>query len=108
MRMSSLPACTISLSRFVRIVESDGGCGECNRAKAVSPSLGRLVRRAAMTETQKWFVSLSSASRESQTQAGSPPVVLRLSSCRVEDAVAHDESRVVFPLPAEAETSVKE
>src|SRR5712691_9821661 len=83
MRMSSLPACTISLSRFVRIVESDGGCGECSRAKAVSPSLGRLVRRAAMTETQKRFVSLSSASRESQTKACCPaPFFLPRRGCR--------------------------
>src|SRR6266516_8228038 len=64
-----------------------------------------------MTEDQKRIGSLSNVSRESQGTAGSAP--LRSTPCALsslagglQDAAAHAESSVVFPLPAEAETSV--
>ena len=64
-----------------------------------------------MTEDQKRIGSLSNASRESQVTACSVP--LRSTPCALpspagglQDAATHAESSVVFPLPAEAETSV--
>src|SRR5215469_7537853 len=103
--MSSPRTCPISLSRCVKMVESGGASCECSMARAVFPTLGRQVRSAAMTEAQKRIGSLSNASSESQARAGSRPAARSLSSCREE--AAHAERRVVFPLPAEAETSVK-
>src|SRR5258708_24732603 len=105
MRMSSLRACPSSLSRFVRMVESGGAPCECSMARAVLPTLGRQVRNAAMTEAQKRIGSLSNASSESQARAGSRPADQGLSPGREE--AAHAERSVVFPLPAEAEASVK-
>ena len=86
--------------------EWGGASGECSMARAIFPTLGRQVRSAAMTEAQKRIGSLSSSSRESQaTSCSSPPALLPL-ACGFEDAAIHAESSVVFPLPAEAETSV--
>ena len=105
--MTSLSTCTSSWSRAVRMVESGGDWGECSMASASSPSVGKPVRRAAMTEAQKRIGSLSNASRESQATGGSSPPVLPLTPHRAEEAATHAERSVVFPLPAEAETSVK-
>src|SRR5258708_8063719 len=105
MRMSCLDTCSSSLRRLVRMVESGGASCECSRARAVFPTLGRQVRSAAMTEAQKRIGSLSNASSESQARAGSRPADQGLSPGREE--AAHAERSVVFPLPAEAETSVK-
>src|SRR5216683_8443333 len=112
MRMMSPEPCTSSLSKAVRMVESGGDWGECSKARAVCPILGRQVRSAAMTEAQKRIGSLSNASRESQVTACSAPLhsalcALPLLACGLQDAATHAESSVVFPLPAEAETSVK-
>src|SRR5258708_21645239 len=93
MKMTSRSACMISLSSVARMVESGGASLECSRAKASSPSVGRHLRRAAMHAVQKRVGSLSMASRESQATH---------CSC----LLTHAESRVVFPLPAEAETRV--
>src|SRR5260221_1871051 len=105
MRMMSPEPCMRSLSRFVRLVESRGDSGECSRARVLFPTLGRQVRSAAITEIQKRIGSLSDASSESQAKAGSRPAARLLGASRKETVQA--ERRVVFPLPAEAETSVK-
>lgn len=104
--MMSPEPCTSSLSRVVKMVESGGVSGECSKARAVCPILGRQVRRAAMTEAQKRIGSLSNVSRESQATACSAHSALPLLACGSQEAAAHAESSVVFPLPAEAETSV--
>jgi len=94
------------------MVESGGAWGECSNSCAASPQVGRRVRTAAMTESQKRIGSLSGSSRESQAQAASAPLgsALRLVPPREGtrgEAATHAESSVDFPLPAAAETSVK-
>src|SRR6266567_589354 len=74
------------------------------------------VRRAAMTEDQKWVAVLSNGSSASQTAAGGaassllplPSFLFSARSCSLERAAIQAESRVVFPLPTEAETSTNE
>ncbi len=93
------------------MVERGGDWCACSMARAVSPTAGRQVRKAAMTESQKEIASLSNASRESQAQG---VLVLSRSTsptaasfvCSTFDAATHAESSVVLPLPAEAEMSV--
>jgi hypothetical protein len=72
----------------------------------VEPTVGKLVRSAAMTEVQNRVGSLSSASSESQAKTvwGAACHSLALPLCT---AATQAESRVVLPLPAEALTSVK-
>ncbi len=70
----SLFTCSISSRSVVRMVESGGACGECSSSRAASPNVGRQVRTAAMTESQKRIGSLSGSSRESQAKAGSAPL----------------------------------
>src|SRR5215472_3370733 len=91
--MSSWSRSTMSLSNDTRIVESGGDGDARSRANASSPGEGWYLRRAAMQDVQKVTGSVSEASRESQATG---------CFCRL----AHAESRVVFPLPAEAETRV--
>src|SRR5260370_16110691 len=105
MRMMSPEPCTSSLSRAVRMVERGEADRECSMTRAVFPTLGRQVRKAAMSEDQKRIGSSSNASSESQARAGLRPAAWGLSPCREE--ATHAERSVVFPLPAEAETSVK-
>jgi hypothetical protein len=104
----------VSLLKLTQQICQDGrergaSC-ECNRAKAVCPTVGKLVRRAAMTEVQKRVGSRSSSSSESQAKTVWGDCLscifssLALMLCA---AATQAESRVVFPLPAEALTSVK-
>src|SRR5258708_39775895 len=96
----------MSGSRFGGVAEIGGASGEWNQAKAVRPTVGKLVRSAAMTEVQNRVGSLSSASSESQAKTvwGAACHSLALPLCT---AATQAESRVVLPLPAEALTSVK-
>src|SRR5947209_13531126 len=107
MRMSSLSASNSSVSRAVKIVEGGGKGGVCNIERVVSPILGRQARNAAITEVQKRMGSLSSSSRDSQAKDGLASRGIPSPACGLKNAAAHVESRVVLPLPAEAEMSVK-
>src|SRR5581483_2565605 len=112
MRMISQASSRISLSRAIRMVERGGDSGERSMAEAPCPRFGRQVRRAAMTDIQKRLGSLSRSSRESQATTGLAPFcsispLAPRRSLDDEESAVHAESRVVLPLPAEAETSVK-
>jgi hypothetical protein len=94
------------------MMERGGSSDECNMANARCPHCGKHVRSAAMTEVQKLVRSLSGSSRESQatrnvTPLRFPPSIVSILLDACEERAAHAESSVVFPLPAEAETSVK-
>jgi hypothetical protein len=94
------------------MVERGGDSDECNMADARCPHCGKHVCSAAMTEAQKRVGSLSRESRESQAIRDAAPLrfpssFVSILLCACEERAAHAESSVVFPLPAEAETSVK-
>src|SRR5260221_14537793 len=79
-----------SWSNVVRMVEGEGGWGDCSSATAVSPKLGAYPpqrRRAAINPTQKRVGLVSSSSSESQATCA---------WCRLAQA----ESSVVLPKPA--------
>src|SRR5260370_15403107 len=103
MRIMSGSICSSSVSRFVRMAEIGGASGEWNQAKAVRPTVGKLVRSAAMTEVQNRVGSLSSASSESQAKTvwGAACHSLALPLCTADTQA---ERRVVLPLPADVLT----
>src|SRR2546425_9985372 len=112
MRVMSPEPSAGSFGSADRVVEDGRSSCEFREAKADGPSWVRHGRSGAMTEAQKRVGSLSNASRESQARAcsasrRSASCALLPLACGMPDAAAQAESSVVFPLPAEAETSVK-